>query len=101
MLEMIDKLRGRYGRPASMRRQVDAFRKVFGTDAAKSYVIPALAEFCGAADPLPSDPQQMARAAGRRDVFLFIQRHVHFTPEQVFAMLRGDRIPVTDDRSSL
>lgn len=98
MFEFFDKMRGRFGRPAEMHRQVDAFRKTFTSDAALSYVVPALAEFCGVADPLPTDPQKLARAAGRRDVWLFVQRHVHFTPEQVFAMLRGDPIPMPEEK---
>lgn len=99
MTNVLEKLMGRYGRPAPLHRQAAAFQQVFNTDLAKSFVIPALAEFCGVADPLPTDPNQLMRAAGRRDVFLFIQRHIHFTPEQLFAMLRGDRVPPTNDRS--
>lgn len=61
-----------------------AYRMTFGDAKAeghKLYVLEDLAQFCHANTPTFND-----REAGRRDVWLRIQDHLHLSPEQLMGL---------------
>lgn len=61
-----------------------AYRMTFGDAKAeghKLYVLEDLAQFCHANTPTLTE-----REAGRRDVWLRIQEHLHLSPEQLMAL---------------
>ncbi len=93
-------MRGRYGRKADLTEQVEAYKIVFRGPHAMRYVLPDLAEFCGALDPAPNGVEAQARAAGRRDVWLRIQRHLNLTDQQIYALLKGELIPQRQEPTS-
>lgn len=88
---MIDfkKLQGWFGRDADLSEQTKAYKIAFGQAGAKLYVLPDLAEVCGVGRPLPTEPLALQRAAGRQDVWLHIQRYLHFSEPEIYAMLQG------------
>ena len=89
---MVDfsKFRGRFGRKADLTEQVKAYRVVFNSVAAKLYVLPDLAEFCGVLYQAPHNPYEVARMEGRRDVWLRVQSHLNLTAEEVYALMKGN-----------
>ena len=93
---MVDltKLRGWFGRDANMEEQRTAYRVAFNSTRSQMYLLPDLAEICGVGRPLPTEPAALARAAGRQDVWLHIQRYLNFTEAEVYAMLQGHPIIV-------
>lgn len=83
---------GWFGREADLTEQRKAYQIAFNGPGAKLYVLPDLAEFCGIGRPLPTDSEDIQRAAGRQDVWLHIQQYLNFNEEEVFAMLKGNPI---------
>lgn len=86
------KFQGWFGRDADLMEQAKAYRIAFNSPGAQLYMLPDLMEFCGVGRPLPEDPAQMQRAAGRQDVWLHLQRYRHFSEAEVYAMLQGHPI---------
>lgn len=83
---------GRFGRKIDLNDQVTAYRAVFVSALGRRHVLPDLAEFCGVGRPLPHDPVELQRAAGRRDVWDHIQTYLHFPEAEVYAVLKGEPI---------
>ena len=80
---------GRLRRPETPIEEIRAFHAVFSAPLARQYVLPVLAEYCGAAYPMPSDPVAMQRAAGRLDVWLQIRHRLDLTDNDLYALLQG------------
>jgi len=77
-------------RPPSLAKDtIVAYRNVFSTSDAREHVLPDLAEFCRAYTPLPSAPEELQRAEGRREVWLRIQAVLGFTQADLVAMLQA------------
>lgn len=57
-------------------------------------VLPDLAEYLGAMANMPDNPEPFVqgRAAGKRDAWLHIARHVHLTDEELVAVHLGKGI---------
>ena len=95
---MIDsiKFRSRLGRLFTAREEKRGFCLTFCSPAGSQMVLPALAEFCHASDPAPSngDPFVQGRAAGRRDVWLFIQQRLNLTEDELALVERGKSIMI-------
>lgn len=91
--QAIKALRNRFGRPVNLYDQVDAYRRV------PKEVIADLASFCGAIDPAPvtDNPLAMARAEGRRDVWLHIQHQRQMEAEEVYMILQLQRAPTIQE----
>ena len=81
----------RLGRRFQVDRLARAYRVCLLSPAACEYIIPDLAEYCGANDPAPKDGDMFmqGRAAGRRDVWLRLQSFLHLTDEELVALLAG------------
>lgn len=82
------------GRRFEPQQQIQAYNAV------PQPVLADLAEFCGAADPAPTDGDafKQGRAAGRRDVWLRIAAHRAVRDDEIFALLRGDQIAHPKER---
>ncbi len=68
-----------------------AYRTTFNRQSpAAQYVLADLADICHANDTTmrDSDPLELARNEGRRQVFLRIQRALNLTPEEMFDLAR-------------
>lgn len=100
-MNFFQNMRGRYGRKADLTKQVEAYQIVFRSPHAMHFVLPDLAEFCGAVDPAPHGIEDQARAAGRRDVWLRIQRHLNLSDREVYALLKGDPLPRNTDGETI
>ncbi len=88
------KWKTKWGRWFDSGEETKAFREVFNSPAGTFYVLPALADFCGAAEHAPKDGDlfKQGRAAGRRDVWLYLQEHLNMTEEELYGMLKGQPI---------
>lgn len=86
----------RLGRRLTVRQLRSAYNLTFRTPSGTNYVLPDLSEFCHAQEPAPRDDSLFAqgRAAGRRDVWLRIQEHIHLTDEELVAVY-AHRLSVT------
>jgi hypothetical protein len=80
----------RLGRRVRLDALAKGFQIAFGTPGTEP-VLPYLAEFCGASDPAPKTPDlfMQGRAAGRRDVWLEIQRFIHLTDQDLMELYAG------------
>ncbi len=55
-------------------------------------VLVDLARYCHINEECPhTDPLEIGKWLGRREVFLRIQRHIYLTPEELFAIYGGSR----------
>lgn len=69
-----------------------AYQQVFGNPVGQS-VLRDLMAFCKFDDTTHSDDElQTARLNGRREVMLRIQKHLHYTPEQLYAIYSGQTV---------
>lgn len=91
MPDLPDQIRTRWGRAFSFRERGWAFKRFAKTPDAMYYILPDLAEFTGAGDPLPfaGGPVSLERMAGRRDVWLRITHQINLTEGELYALLRG------------
>lgn len=85
----ITKLRDAFKRHPTLKDQVDAFRDTFARRPARDFVLPAIAEYCGVAFPLPTDLTEMQRIAGRQDVWWFIKHHLDLSDTEIMQLLQG------------
>ncbi len=81
----------RLGRLFDLGQTRKAYRMALLSPAAGAFILPDLAEFCGANDPAPPAPDlfMQGRHAGRRDVWLHIQEFLHLTDEELMALYQG------------
>lgn len=86
------KPQGWFGRDADMREVSKAYRMVFNSPGAKSFVVPDIMEFCGVGLPLPLDPAKAQRVAGKQDVWNRIQQHLNLTEAEMYAIQQGHPI---------
>lgn len=77
---------GRFGREFTAPDLSRAFKSVFQHQLGVDLVLPAIAEYCHAAERSPetSDMYLQGRAAGKRDVWLFIQEHIKLPEDQIY-----------------
>ncbi len=97
---MPDSFRSRLGRLFTATEMRQAFQTVFRSPAGINYVLPDLAEFCYASEPAPRDSDLFVqgRAAGRRDVWLHVNEHLHLTEEELTALYKGRSLPQRQER---
>ncbi len=88
---------GHWFSPPEMRQ---AFQTVFRSPAGVNYVLPDLAEFCYASEPAPRDSDLFlqGRFAGRRDVWLHVNEHIHLTEEELTALYKSRSLPQRQER---
>jgi hypothetical protein len=81
----------RYGRNVELEQLRHAYQAFRSIPVINEHVLPDLAEFCRALDPAPREGDLFiqGRAAGRRDVWLRIQEHLHLTEDELFEVYRG------------
>lgn len=79
---------GRFGRRFTAPDLSRAFKEVFQSQLGLDFVLPAIAEYCHAAERSPeiSDMYLQGRAAGKRDVWLFIQEHIKLPEAQIYEL---------------
>jgi hypothetical protein len=89
MVEMFTRL----GRRVRLDNLARGFQIAFST-AGTEAVLPYLVEFCGASDPAPKTPDlfMQGRTAGRRDVWLEIQRFIHLTDRELMELFAGRQV---------
>ena len=89
----------RLGRRFHLRDVARAYRMCLLSPAGSEFILPDLAEFCGAHDPAPKsdDLFMQGRAAGRRDLWLRIQNFLHLTDDELAALYAGRPVMRRDD----
>src|SRR5712691_965674 len=92
---MIETFISRLGRRFTAGEMRKAYQLVFRTAAGERYVIPDIIEFTHALEPAPRDSDLFVqgRAAGRRDVFLHLQKHLIFTEDELASMFKAQALP--------
>ena len=86
------KLNGWFGRDADLKETAKAYRIVFNSPGAKSYVLPDIMEFCGVGLPLPLDPAKAQRVAGKQDVWNHLQQYLNLSETEAYAIQKGQPI---------
>lgn len=83
----------RLGRRVRLDTLSKAFQIAFSTPGTAP-ALSHLAEFCGASDPAPKSPDlfMQGRAAGRRDVWLEIQKFIHLSDRELMELLAGRQV---------
>src|SRR5216684_4489470 len=92
---MTETFLSRLGRLFTTAEMKKAYQLVFRTTAGERFVLPDLAEFTHALEPAPRDSDLFVqgRAAGRRDVWLHINNHLHLTEEALAAVYMAHALP--------
>lgn len=87
-LDFLTEIISRLGRRFTTRDLQRAYQLTFMTPSGKNFVLPDLCEFCHGQEPAPrnADMFEQGRAAGRRDVWLRINEHIHLTQEELVAV---------------
>lgn len=89
----------RLGRRFHLREVSRAYRTCLLAPLSTEFILPDLAEFCGAHDPAPknADLFMQGRAAGRRDVWLRLQNFLHLTDDELAALYAGRPVMRSDN----
>lgn len=86
----ITALRRLFSRHVKFEDLTRAYRQVFETTSALNYVLPDLADYSGVDEPLPTDPAQAQRMAGRQDMLLRIRHFVDLTANDIYTLQQGN-----------
>lgn len=97
-MSFVDKFRTRWGMGFTLAERVKAYNLTFRHPSGQM-VLADLMTFCGLADEAPRTDSQFeqGRAAGRRDVALRVQEHLHLTHEELYVVLQGRSILRKED----
>jgi len=81
-----------------LRRRKRDYQLTFGSPAGRN-VLEDLAKFCRANETcFHEDPRINAALEGRREVWLRITRHLNLSTEQLYALLGGQSVTITQEK---